>query len=82
MNQLALPAQDAAQLDALRDGLTSLQRLSASAFSLAGLGGTELSRALGNANGGLPYTVVFDARGQVAHRKIGQVYPEDLAGWL
>ncbi len=49
--------------------------------AMAGLGGTELSRALGNANGGLPYTVVFDARGQVAHRKIGQVRPQDLADW-
>lgn len=49
--------------------------------AMAGLGGTELSRELGNANGGLPYTVVFDARGRVAHRKIGQVRPQDLADW-
>lgn len=49
--------------------------------ALAGLGGTDLSRQLGNTNGGLPFTVVFDSRGDVAQRKIGQVKPEDLAAW-
>ncbi|MEN9384305.1 MAG: hypothetical protein RL323_1448 [Pseudomonadota bacterium] len=48
---------------------------------MGGLGGTELSKQLGNTNGGLPYTVVFDAGGRVAHRKIGQVKPDDLALW-
>ncbi len=50
-------------------------------IALAGLGGTDLSRQLGNTNGGLPFTVVFNARGEVAHRKIGQVKPEDLQVW-
>ncbi|WP_180682742.1 TlpA family protein disulfide reductase [Tepidicella baoligensis] len=50
-------------------------------IGMAGLGGTELSRQLGNPNGGLPFTVVFDAQGEIAHRKIGQVKPEDLVAW-
>jgi peroxiredoxin len=49
--------------------------------AMAGLGGTELSKQLGNANGGLPYTVVFNPQGEIAHRKIGQVKPEDLQAW-
>jgi len=50
-------------------------------LALAGLGGTELSRQLGNPSGGLPFTVVFDRSGRVAQRKLGQVKPEDLATW-
>ncbi|MFI5444619.1 TlpA family protein disulfide reductase [Polaromonas sp. UC242_47] len=49
--------------------------------AMAGLGGTELSKAMGNAAGGLPFTVVFGGSGQVLHRKIGQVSASDLAQW-
>jgi|SRR5574343_335666 thiol-disulfide isomerase/thioredoxin len=49
---------------------------------LAGLEGTGLSKALGNAQGGLPFTVVFDTSGAVAQRKIGQVKQPDLDTWL
>ncbi|MDO8387536.1 MAG: TlpA disulfide reductase family protein [Polaromonas sp.] len=48
---------------------------------MAGLQGTELSKSLGNLAGGLPFTVVFGASGQVLHRKSGQVSAEDLAQW-
>lgn len=48
---------------------------------MAGLEGTELTRSLGNLAGGLPFTVVFDASGQVRHRKMGQLAPEDLSKW-
>lgn len=48
---------------------------------MAGFAGTELSRSLGNLTGGLPFTVVFDEAGQVAHRKIGQVSETDLKQW-
>lgn len=48
---------------------------------MAGLGGTELSKAMGNTAGSLPFTVVFDAAGQVQHRKIGKVTPEELKTW-
>lgn len=50
-------------------------------IGLAGLGGTELGRSLGNLTGGLPFTVVLGGNGRVLHRKMGQVTPEDLAMW-
>ncbi|WP_370807436.1 TlpA family protein disulfide reductase [Simplicispira lacusdiani] len=49
---------------------------------MAGLGGTDLSRALGNLGGGLPFTVLFDADGRIFHRKIGQITPDDLRQWV
>jgi len=49
--------------------------------ALAGLPGIELSRSLGNISGGLPFTVVFGASGQVLHRKMGAVTSADLQSW-
>lgn len=48
---------------------------------MAGLGGTELSKSMGNLAGSLPFSVVFGSSGAVLHRKIGKVLPEDLAQW-
>jgi len=48
---------------------------------LAGLEGSELSRALGNAVGGLPFSVVFDATGRLRARRIGRVTTADLRSW-
>jgi thiol-disulfide isomerase/thioredoxin len=48
---------------------------------LAGLGGTELAKALGNESGGLPFTVVVGADGQVVQRRIGRVSQADLGRW-
>ena len=48
---------------------------------LAGLGGTDLGRSLGNLTGGLPFTVVLGGNGRVLHRKMGQVTPQDLQLW-
>ena len=50
-------------------------------IGLAGFGGIELSRKLGNLSGGLPFTVLFDAAGRVAHRHSGETRFEQLAGW-
>ncbi len=50
--------------------------------ALAGMGGIELGRALGNLGGGLPFTVVLGSNGVIAHRKMGQISPDDLKGWL
>lgn len=50
-------------------------------IALAGLGGTDLGRSLGNIHGGLPFTVVFNASGAVAHRKMGRVTPQELEQW-
>lgn len=49
---------------------------------LAGLGGTELGRSLGNGTGGLPFTVMLDARGGVQHRKMGKVSEAELLQWV
>ena len=49
--------------------------------AIATSGGMQLGRALGNLQGGLPFTVVFGAEGRIRHRKIGQVQAEDLSRW-
>jgi thiol-disulfide isomerase/thioredoxin len=48
---------------------------------LAGLGGSELSKALGNLAGGLPFSVVISSAGEVLQRKIGRVSTAELAQW-
>lgn len=51
-------------------------------LGMAGAGGAELSRSLGNLAGGLPFTVLFAADGRILHRKIGQVTSQNLQQWL
>lgn len=48
---------------------------------MAGFGGTELSRTLGNVSGALPFSVVFGASGVVLHRKLGKLSEADLGQW-
>ena len=48
---------------------------------MAGFNGTELSKTLGNLAGSLPFTVVFGAGGELLHRRIGKVLPQELALW-
>ena len=50
-------------------------------IAIAGMQGTALSRELGNSAGGLPFTVLFDQRGRVQHRKMGQRLASDLQNW-
>jgi thiol-disulfide isomerase/thioredoxin len=50
--------------------------------ALAGLAGTQISRNLGNTDGVLPFTALFDVNGQIKHRKTGQLQPSDLKAWL
>lgn len=50
-------------------------------IGLAGLGGTELGKILGNEVGGLPFTVVLDAQGHLIQRKMGKLTPEDIRKW-
>lgn len=47
-------------------------------IALAGAHGIGLSREMGNATGGLPFTVVVNASGQVVHRKMGILGPTEL----
>lgn len=51
-------------------------------IGVVGLEGVELSKALGNVNGGLPFTVVFDAGGQPLAKKLGALDPQDLDAWV
>ncbi len=46
---------------------------------MAGLSGAELGHGLGNAAGGLPFSVVLGANGAVLYRKLGRLHAEDLA---
>ncbi len=50
-------------------------------IGLAGLGGTELVRSFGNAQGALPFSVLIGATGQVLQRKLGETHFDELAGW-
>ena len=68
------------------DQLVPVQRFLAKApvpfpVALAGLRGVDISKSLGNLSGGLPFTVVLGSDGQVAHRKMCQVTPDDLRAW-
>jgi thiol-disulfide isomerase/thioredoxin len=45
---------------------------------VAGMGGTELSRQLGNKAGGLPFTVLVDAQGRARQQYLGRLKMETL----
>lgn len=45
---------------------------------VTGFGGADLARAFGNNAGGLPFTVVIDAAGNVRSTKLGQIDPAAL----
>ena len=49
--------------------------------AIAGAIGLDLSRHLGNAGGGLPFTVAFDSSGAAVQRRLGAVSSEMLAAW-
>lgn len=48
---------------------------------MAGLGGTALSKTLGNEAGSLPFSVAFGASGNIVQRKVGKVSQEELGLW-
>ena len=43
--------------------------------------GVGLSRELGNTRGALPFSVVFDTRGEAVARKLGAINLQELAAW-
>lgn len=49
--------------------------------ALGGLEGSQMSAQLGNGSGGLPFSVLFSATGQVLERKLGQLSQADLTAW-
>jgi thiol-disulfide isomerase/thioredoxin len=49
---------------------------------VAGAGGSELARALGNPSGALPYTVLISPKGAVVRAHLGLLRSELLRSWL
>lgn len=49
---------------------------------IAGFEGTDLAEKLGDKLKGLPFTVIIDADGDVAYRKLGEIDPSVIAGEL
>jgi thiol-disulfide isomerase/thioredoxin len=50
-------------------------------IGLAGFGGTELTKALGNMAGGLPFSVLFDREGKLRQRRMGRLTEAELQAW-
>ena len=50
-------------------------------IGLAGLNGTELAKKLGNDVGGLPFTIVLNAKGELIQRKLGKLTANDIQKW-
>ena len=48
---------------------------------LGGLEGSQMSQQLGNATGGLPFSLLFSNSGAVLERKLGQLSEADLQAW-
>jgi thiol-disulfide isomerase/thioredoxin len=49
---------------------------------LAGMAGVDLSRSLGNTGGGLPFTVVLNAAGELKSRHMGQLSALQIENFL
>jgi thiol-disulfide isomerase/thioredoxin len=49
---------------------------------IAGHGGIQQMRELGNTTGGLPYTVLFTSSGELSRQILGQINPEKLGPML
>lgn len=49
---------------------------------VAGAGGSELGRLLGNQAGALPYTILIDRKGRIVQSRMGQVDAAQLRLWL
>jgi thiol-disulfide isomerase/thioredoxin len=49
---------------------------------VAGAGGSDLVRDMGDAPGALPYTLVLDTSGKVLESKLGAVSEDELRAWL
>jgi thiol-disulfide isomerase/thioredoxin len=50
-------------------------------IGLAGLNGTELAKKLGNDVGGLPFTIVLNAKGELIQGKLGKLTANDIQKW-
>ena len=50
-------------------------------IAMAGFEGSELTRRLGNTQGGLPFTVLFGSDGAAVQRRLGETHFDELAAW-
>lgn len=50
-------------------------------IALGGLQGTEWGKALGNAQGGLPFTVVLNANGDMIGQYLGKLKEDQIKSW-
>ena len=51
------------------------------AIGLAALNGLELGRSLGNSNGALPFTVLFNRAGKAIRTRLGSLTEQELTAW-
>jgi hypothetical protein len=51
------------------------------AIGLAGADGSGLARTLGNTGGGLPFTVLADAKGAIVRQQMGELQRSQLDEW-
>lgn len=51
-------------------------------IGLAGLTGTTLARSLGNSVSALPFSVLFDSKGQIRAQKMGKLEANELSVWI
>ena len=51
-------------------------------IGMAGLGGTELVKKLGNPEGSLPFTLVVNAKGAVVVQKLGKLSTQEMGEWV
>ncbi len=49
---------------------------------VAGAGGSDLARLLGNSSGALPYTVLVSPSGHIVRTRLGRIQPDLLRSWL
>jgi thiol-disulfide isomerase/thioredoxin len=49
---------------------------------MAAQSGIALGKSLGNTEGSLPFSVLFDPQGELLQRKVGRVLAEDLGAWM
>jgi len=66
-------------VDSAKNIQTFLQKVKvAYPIYVTGFGGADLARTFGNNAGGLPFTVVIDAKGNIRSTKLGQIDPAAL----
>lgn len=74
---IGIGIDSAAKIRAFRDDMKLTLPL-----LVAGAGGSEIGRLLGNGVGALPYTVLIDPKRRLVQRKLGRIRQAELVQWL